>query len=78
MIKLHEYLLAQVAIGCKFFYDETQDIYCQFFPLVKGAYIECEGQSYWYSCESIKEAVTQHMNIIINTSFNLQDIKKAG
>lgn len=78
MIKLHEYLLAEVAVGCKFFKDEVHDIYCQYFPSVKGAYIESEGRTYWYSAESIKEAVTQHMNFLIKTSFNVQDIKKVG
>lgn len=78
MTKLHEYLLAEVAIGCKFFEDEVYGIYCQYFPKVKGAYIESEGRGYWYHCESIKEAVTQHMNLIMKTNFDIQSIKKAG
>jgi hypothetical protein len=62
-MKLHECLLREVCKGCKFYANE-EGIYCQYFPLVDGAYIEHEGEGYWYECDSIAEAVSKHLDAL--------------
>ena len=59
-LKMHQYLQMELTSKSKYYYDKDNGIHVTYFEQLDRAYVECDGDSYWFEASGIFHALDQY------------------